>query len=203
MDRNAKWEEVLKGENFDVIYDCVGGINSWNNAPKVLKKNGNYVTIVGDVEHGAGMEISALVKAGASMVSRKFWSLFDNPNYYHILMDNKKGLKDLLKMLSLGTIKIIVDEESPYNLNNVKDMLNKSIQHKAHGKLVLKIDRNDFKPNNDEVKSAEMEEKMDDNNENANENSNDNADANANDMENETNNESANQSNDVNPSNVE
>eukprot|EP00490_Sorites_sp_Unknown_P012409 CAMPEP_0114678412 /NCGR_PEP_ID=MMETSP0191-20121206/51705_1 /TAXON_ID=126664 /ORGANISM="Sorites sp." /LENGTH=438 /DNA_ID=CAMNT_0001952375 /DNA_START=25 /DNA_END=1341 /DNA_ORIENTATION=- len=201
--RNAKWEEVLKGENFDVIYDCVGGVNSWNNAPKVLKKNGNYVTIVGDVEHGAGMEISALVKAGASMVSRKFWSLFDNPNYYHILMDNKKGLKDLLKMLSLGTIKIIVDEESPYNLNNIKDMLNKSIQHKAHGKLVLKIDRNDFKPNHDEVNSAEIEQKMDDNNGNAKVNSNENANVNANDVENEAINDAGNQSNDVNPSNDE
>mmetsp|Transcript_77739 Transcript_77739/g.95237 ORF Transcript_77739/g.95237 Transcript_77739/m.95237 type:complete len:83 (+) Transcript_77739:1-249(+) len=82
-------------------------------------------------------------------------------------------------------------------------MLNKSIQHKAHGKLVLKIDRNDFKPNHDEVNSAEIEQKMDDNNGNAKVNSNENANVNANDVENEAINDAGNQSNDVNPSNDE
>merc|ERR1712066_79557 len=42
------WYEALKGEGYDVIVDMVGWKESWDNAHKILKKNGAFVTIVGD-----------------------------------------------------------------------------------------------------------------------------------------------------------
>merc|ERR1719203_2033001 len=33
------WHEQLKGQGYDVIFDCVGGKESWSNAHRVLKKD--------------------------------------------------------------------------------------------------------------------------------------------------------------------
>ena len=41
------WHEHLKDQGYDVIFDCVGGKESWQSAHKILKKDGAFVTIVG------------------------------------------------------------------------------------------------------------------------------------------------------------
>ena len=42
----------LKGKELDIVLDCVGGKIYWENAQKILGKNGKFVTIVGDIMHG-------------------------------------------------------------------------------------------------------------------------------------------------------
>lgn len=43
--KTTKWEDTLKGRQFDGFYDCIGGYDSWIAAQLCLKHNGNYVTI--------------------------------------------------------------------------------------------------------------------------------------------------------------
>lgn len=61
--KNEQWSEKLKGENIDIIYDTVGGLQSWEKAPLVLKKNGYFVTIVGDSEHGSNDGLLGFARA--------------------------------------------------------------------------------------------------------------------------------------------
>lgn len=42
--REENWAEVLAGQNYDFIYDCVGGETHWNDAQKVLHpKTGHFL----------------------------------------------------------------------------------------------------------------------------------------------------------------
>ena len=164
--RKEKWWEILKGENIDVVFDCVGGYESWKNSSKVLHKKGNYVTIVGDYEYGKSMGFGGLIVRGFSGLKRKFMSLFNNPGYYDFLMDNKKGLNELLQMLSKDQIELKLDDETPHNLSNYKEMMSKSMKHKAHGKLILNMDRKYYNKDNendtntnDDNKSNDIENK--------------------------------------------
>lgn len=54
------WYEALKGQEYDLIYDCVGGKELWENAHKILKKDGWFVTIVGDDKYD-GAPMSAMM----------------------------------------------------------------------------------------------------------------------------------------------
>lgn len=46
--REEDWGQLLAGHDFDVVYDCVGGRKHWDDAQKILKPGGTFVTIVGD-----------------------------------------------------------------------------------------------------------------------------------------------------------
>ena len=41
--RSENWADVLAGENYDVLYDCVGGETHWQDAHKILKPGGYFV----------------------------------------------------------------------------------------------------------------------------------------------------------------
>jgi len=38
------WSEILKGKDFDIVFDCVGEKDAWTRAQKVLKSDGVFVT---------------------------------------------------------------------------------------------------------------------------------------------------------------
>jgi len=40
--------EALKGKDLDIVYDTIGGYENWEAAQAGLKKNGTFVTLVGD-----------------------------------------------------------------------------------------------------------------------------------------------------------
>ncbi|CAF5021795.1 unnamed protein product, partial [Rotaria sp. Silwood1] len=49
IDYNAKdFGQELQGQNYDVVYDCVGGQQQWISAQQILKIGGQFITIVGD-----------------------------------------------------------------------------------------------------------------------------------------------------------
>jgi NADPH:quinone reductase-like Zn-dependent oxidoreductase len=66
--RETNVVEALKGCN--LVFDCVGGVESWTAAQSGLKKSGGkFVTICGDsAKPGIGMV--------PGLVNRKFWSNF-------------------------------------------------------------------------------------------------------------------------------
>ena len=52
----VNWWEVLAGHDYDIVYDCVGGPESWPNSHKVLKSSGGrFVTITGDKQSALGV----------------------------------------------------------------------------------------------------------------------------------------------------
>merc|ERR1712154_367795 len=100
---------------------------------------GCFVTIVGDEKHGKPTSVGGVTKQGASIVNRKFWSVFNYPNYVHFLMDSQKGLAEILQAVEECKMKASLDSTSPYKLEDFQAMFAKQMSHTAHGKLVLQF----------------------------------------------------------------
>ena len=76
--------EELRGENFDVVYDCVGGEEQWISAQKMLKPNGHFITIAGDDTRSV-ISIGWIWKTLSNILSRKFWSIFSSAHHSYAM----------------------------------------------------------------------------------------------------------------------
>jgi len=151
--QTENWEEVLNNMEYDVIFDCVGGIDSWKKAPKVLKKNGYYVTIAGDVQDK--LTPARLIDIAANYVGRNIKSLVgDTPKYSYPTCDGSKGSTQLLEIRHLiegGFIKAVLDRESNvFHLHNLSDAFEYSMSGRVVGKVVVIVDETKEEFNNEE-----------------------------------------------------
>jgi len=145
--QNENWEEVLEGQKFDLIFDCVGGIDNWNNSHRVLRKNGSFVTIAGDVQ--TPLSASRILDIGLNLVGRNLKYLFtDSPSYSYTIAKGNKGSTQLLEirhMVEGGLIKPIVDRETNlFSLENLHEAFEYSMSGKVIGKVVVLVDSEEF-----------------------------------------------------------
>jgi len=165
--KTEKWEVILKDYGLDAIYDCVGGVDYWNlcRSEGVLKKNGRFATIVGDTEHVAQVTVGSMVGMGLSIANRKFWGSVGYQSYDFILNDAKKNIEKIAAMVEGGKLNPVLDPDSPYQFEDFLKMFEKSMSHRAKGKLVIQIG-GDSKAKNDadasspsdDVKEEEQDE---------------------------------------------
>jgi NADPH:quinone reductase-like Zn-dependent oxidoreductase len=116
----------------------VGGYDSWTHSHSVLKKNGNFVTIAGDVQ-GDKMNVFNITQMVAKVASRKFWSLISTPGYHYFATST--GYEDLNQVKALvdaGKLTALVD--SKYPLSKTADALLRNKTMRAVGKVVVEID---------------------------------------------------------------
>lgn len=130
--------QVLAGQDYDLVYDCVGGRSYWDGAIKVLKKEGIFVTLIGDeAEHV--MTVSSLWAKSQQLVSRKLGGLFGWNPTYHLILTNPSGadLTAIGKLVETKKLHVTVDTE--YELKDFQTAFAKSVQLHTKGKLVLKL----------------------------------------------------------------
>jgi NADPH:quinone reductase-like Zn-dependent oxidoreductase len=130
--------EALNGQNFDIIYDTVGGLEGWNAAKSGLKKGGTFVTIVGD-----GGSMPYLI---GTIVWRKFKSVLGLCHSYKFFMcDNSspavvEDMKKITELVESGKVKPVLDERTfELTTKSVHEMVEASMGHRAKGKLILKV----------------------------------------------------------------
>jgi len=144
------WSVVLKDMDFDLIYDCVGGIEHWENATEIANKKGShYVTITGDAQ-GEKLSVMKLANIAGSYINRNFWALVkDTPKYNYLTTDPTKGSKQLLEIRNLieaGFIKPTIDkEQNIFKLSNLDEAFEKSMSGRTVGKLVVIVDDSEEK----------------------------------------------------------
>jgi len=153
--QNEDWGEVLRGENYDVIFDCVGGVENWNRAEGVLKSGGHYVTISGDTQDK--MNVGRLVSIAGSWIGRNFMSLFNHPDYSYFTTDPTKAYLQLIEVRQLidgGFIVPVIDNSrGKFNFENIAEAFEYSMEGRVTGKLVIQID-----DDNCEKKVSELNE---------------------------------------------
>ncbi|CAF1409933.1 unnamed protein product [Rotaria sp. Silwood1] len=142
--RNFSLMEKLD-QNYDLVYDCVGGEQQWISAQKILKRGGQFITIVGD-DTSSIISLKTLVIAGSSLVNRKFWSVFGSAHHgyiRHLLNENFQDLDDIrTKYIETGKVKPLIDTVFDWRKDGVEalySLYEKSKSGKAQGKLILKI----------------------------------------------------------------
>ena len=137
--RTEDWTEVLRGEAFDAIYDCVGGEGSWHAASnaerRLLKPDGWFVTIAGDKQ--APMTVSNALGTGLNILGRKFMSLFPNhPNYsFFSCSSNSDDLEELARMAEAQSVRPVIDRVFP--LSSIIEALQYSVAGHATGKICI------------------------------------------------------------------
>jgi NADPH:quinone reductase-like Zn-dependent oxidoreductase len=127
--------ESLKGQDFDIVFDTVGGYHHYLLGEKVLKKSGGvFVTVVGD-----GGSVAAMLPG---IIWRKFVSIFGYPKYKIFLVNsNANDLDTLTKLIEEGKLKATIDG-TPFAFNDggIKDMLEKQMGGRTKGKLVMELE---------------------------------------------------------------
>lgn len=116
--KTQDWAVELAGQDYDVIYDCVGAQEDLvHKAPKVLKKGGTFVSI-------ANFDPSS--KSTDAVRFANF-----------LIASDSKDLYELLAMVGKGQLKVLVDSE--FEFSQVKEALHRSIGGRSVGKIVIKI----------------------------------------------------------------
>eukprot|EP00475_Leptophrys_vorax_P018629 TRINITY_DN2550_c0_g1_i1.p1 TRINITY_DN2550_c0_g1~~TRINITY_DN2550_c0_g1_i1.p1 ORF type:complete len:363 (-),score=105.22 TRINITY_DN2550_c0_g1_i1:93-1139(-) len=132
------WWDVLRGQEFDIVYDTVGGYETWTNSWHVLKKNGHFVTICGDSQEKP-MSVGEIVGTVSRVAGRKFWSMFSTPNYYNFATStNFQDLDKISALVADNKFKLPLDSE--YSLNQTADALLRNKTSRAVGKVIVVVD---------------------------------------------------------------
>ena len=144
------WYEMLKQYEFDVIFDCIGGDESWVNAEKygVLKnKTGVFVTIVGDDNSGNS------------------WTNWMRSGYKYVEMKGKQNLDDVMHFIGNKKIEPLIDENGIFEFDEAVELFKYAKGRKGFGKCLLKVfddkksDENKNNDNDDNDDDIKMEEK--------------------------------------------
>ncbi|CAF1409891.1 unnamed protein product [Adineta steineri] len=146
IDYNEKdFGEELKDENYDIVYDCVGGIKQWISAQKTLKQYGQFITLVGD-DPKPNISIKYFINLTASIINRKFWFYFSSVHHNYIWNSTRRSyhqLDDLrINYIETNKVKPVTDTIFDWTKDDVGALYlsyEKSKSGKAQGKLILKI----------------------------------------------------------------
>lgn len=131
--------DALKGKDFDLVYDTIGGLEHWEIGQAALKpKGGYYVTIVGD----GGSLPSLLAKAAW----RKSWGKVRGGPIYNLFLTDTKydgvgaDMKKMTQLVENGEVKPVLDERRfDLTTDGIHDLIKASQSHAAKGKLVLEV----------------------------------------------------------------
>ena len=130
------WWEKWKDEGIRLIYDCVGGTESWVHAQSFLQ-GGHFITIAGDRQDKLGA--STLVDAGARIAWRKAASWFTSaPRYtFHTAYPDGESLQAVVDLIKSGRLRPVVDSSYPFTSKGVSDAFRKLMGGRCVGKVIV------------------------------------------------------------------
>jgi len=115
--KTDQWADVLAGQDYDLVFDCVGSADDWAKAPTVLKKGADFVTVANFTTQPSPED----------MVNFKLF----------LLKATATDLDKLVAMVAEGTLKVPID--TVYEFKDVKDALTKNMAGTSTGKLVIQV----------------------------------------------------------------
>lgn len=149
--KGEKWEEILAGASYDIIYDCIEGLSAWrkhqNAARPVLKSWGTWVNLTLDEPHAAPTVGGMLLFVGR-VLYRKAWSWFGYPTFHWVINMSPCGLQELVNMAAAGDIECVLETSNtdkdtgkavpfPPTWEGIQRMWEILDSGRAHGKLVM------------------------------------------------------------------
>jgi len=134
--KEEKWNEVLKGKEFDIIFDCIG--DAWDIGQEILTPSStSRVVSISPPPNTQG--VGDFVGFVGNQASRKFFSVFGNPNFIFFLCDrdNVDTREILVDLVEKGLVKIAID--SVWTLEKSNEAFARSMSGRAKGKIVIQI----------------------------------------------------------------
>lgn len=118
----------------------VGGKEIEHNAIKVLKKSGQFKTIVGSVRYIGDNHLGwlGIVKMLSYISWQMFFSLFRRPKYTFVA-GTRKTFSFFKEYLKTNTIKPVIDKKIDFTEKDIREAINYVRTHRATGKVVILI----------------------------------------------------------------
>ena len=137
----TKVTDAFEPHSLDVVLDCVGGSAQWFQAQKVLRRDGQFITIVGDV--GGRVTIGALLRFMVSYLYRKILStLALQPQYtFQLAVGDYTHLDRVDALIGAGKADVRIENRYDFNLKDAIALFEHSRSGRTTGKLVLDIIR--------------------------------------------------------------
>ncbi|KAI9275922.1 chaperonin 10-like protein [Phascolomyces articulosus] len=135
MDKLVK-DEV---ETYDLIVDCIGGDDYYNQLVNVLKKKGTFATAVGPTMH-IGAEKVGLFSGfmmGSTVLGRKLFG----SRYYQVViyLPWKKMATDINPLVASGKIKTVLRDDQIFDLKDGVQAHKKIESHRTVGKIIIRV----------------------------------------------------------------
>lgn len=133
--RKQKWNEVLKGQNYNIIFDCIG--DAWEPGQDILKPcNSSRLISIAPPPGGEG--VGDMLGWVGAQVGRKVANFFSSsPNYIFFLCDrdNQDTRKIMCDLFENQKVKVAID--SVFTIDQAKDGFARSMSGRAQGKIVF------------------------------------------------------------------
>ncbi|KAI8140195.1 chaperonin 10-like protein [Fennellomyces sp. T-0311] len=127
-----------EAETFDLIVDCVGGEEYYNQLVGLLKKKGTFATAVGPVMHVGADKVSLF--SGAKMIltvlGRKLFGCRSYQVVLHIPWD--KFASEWTPYFSDGRVKTVLRDDQIFDLKDGVLAHKKIESHRTVGKIILR-----------------------------------------------------------------
>lgn len=126
---------------FDVVFDCVGGEEYFNQLDPLLKKGGVYSTAVGPIAHG-GSEYVGITQVASIAAKLVYKKLFGCHGYYFIHSLPHAEFRDkIAPFFESGDVHgAITDDNNIVPLKEGVRAFEKLHTHRTIGKIVLQMD---------------------------------------------------------------
>lgn len=128
----------LKGQDFDLVFDTIGGYEHWEVAQASMKKDGTFISIVGDGGNMLGMVLKwQWRKLKGKIAGGPHYSLFLTNTKYDGVGDDMAKMTELIEA---GKVKTVLDERKfALTTDGIHEFIKASMSHRAKGKLVLQV----------------------------------------------------------------
>jgi NADPH:quinone reductase-like Zn-dependent oxidoreductase len=140
--KSENWGATLKGQEYNVILDCVGGYETWVQADQnVLAKGGIFVTTVGD-EPNNPATVGTIASGAATVMARKIKSNFGEHHRYEVMLKyngKPEELDAMRAMCETGKLKPKIEKTFSMTKENVLTMFKESEMGNTKGKLCLLV----------------------------------------------------------------
>ena len=140
VDRRAETlDTAFPRGSFDVVVDCVGGREHWEQAKRVLEPRGRFVTISRD-EDGVVTVPSALRLVSTITARRLRARLGSAPEYEAVFLDASSALLGRVDaMVAAGQVAAHIGATFPFSFDGVVGALRASRDGRSIGKIVIEM----------------------------------------------------------------
>ncbi|KAL9543761.1 hypothetical protein MBANPS3_007961 [Mucor bainieri] len=126
---------------FDIVFDCVGGEEYFNQLDPLLKKGGVYSTAVGPIEH-VGFEYVGIIQAAFMLAKILYKKVFGRHAYYFIHDLPHSEFRDKISKFfeSEAVHGTVIDDSNIVPLREGVRAFEKLHTHRTVGKIVFQMD---------------------------------------------------------------
>ena len=133
------WERGLH-QDYDVVLDCVGGRVQWEQAQRVMKPGGSFVTLIGDDASLDRLTVTGIAAQLWQIGTRKVSGVWTRRFYtLHRTVRNWRHLERVTPWVEEGRVRLEVERVYGFSEGEVVQAYETSAKGRTRGKLVVDV----------------------------------------------------------------